>query len=273
MLILIKKNEKSDMTFIEVNDNRMNFEVEGHGFPVVLIHGFSDDLHYWDYIAKNLKKYFTVIRMDLRGHGKTPIGDKEVNNHLLARDIAELLKRLYIEKCHVIGFSLGGSVALDLALQNPKLVKSLVLLSTFAKADEHIVAKFKELNKALKKSYETFFETILPYVLPEDIIEANRDRLNKTMEIKAAHADTNDLRRVLYGAVQYDELNKLQRINCKTLIIAANEDTLVPCEHSIKMSEKMNLSEVVLYDYVKHDVLIRENSENVLNEILRFLRH
>ena len=102
------------MTFIEVNDNRINFKIEGHEFPVVLIHGFSDDLYFWEYIAENLKKYFTVIRMDLRGHGKTPIGDKPIDNRLLAHDITELLKKLYIEKCHVIGFSLGGSIALEL---------------------------------------------------------------------------------------------------------------------------------------------------------------
>lgn len=260
------------MTFIEVNDNKINFEIEGHGFPVVLIHGFSDDLYFWDYIAENLKNYFTVIRIDLRGHGKTPIGEKTVDNKLLASDITELLKKLYVEKCHVIGFSLGGSIALEIALKNPKLVKSLVLLSTFASVNEHIIAKFKELNKALKKSYETFFDMIIPYVLPEDIIEENIDKLNRTKEIKAKNANTNDLRRVLYGAKQYDELNNIQRINCKTLIIAAQEDTLVPYENSVKISEKINKSEIVLYDYVKHDVLIKENRENVLNEILRFLR-
>lgn len=261
------------MTFIEVNDNRINFKIEGHGFPVVLIHGFSDDLYFWEYIAENLKKYFTVIRMDLRGHGKTPIGDKPIDNRLLAHDITELLKKLYIEKCHVIGFSLGGSIALEIALKNPKLVKSLVLLSTFASANEHIVAKFKELNKALKKSYETFFDMIIPYVLPEDIIEENIDKLNRTKEIKAEHANTEDLRRVLYGAVQYDELNNIKRINCKTLIIAAKEDPIVPYENSVKISEKINNSTLVLEDYVKHDILIKENREHVLNEILEFLRN
>lgn len=261
------------MTFIEVNDNKMNFEIDGHGFPVVLIHGFSDDLYFWDYMAKNLKKYFTVIRMDLRGHGKTLIGDKPIDNHLLAEDIIALLKKLYVEKCHVIGFSLGGSIALDIALKEPKLVKSLVLLSTFASPNEHIVAKFKELNKALKKSYETFFDTIIPYVLPEDMIEENIVKLDKIREKKAAHANTDALRKVLYGAVRYDELDKIQRINCKTLILAAREDTLVPYENSVKMCDKISRSELLLYDYVKHDILIKENRENVLEDILKFLRN
>ncbi|MDO5848361.1 MAG: alpha/beta hydrolase [Methanobrevibacter sp.] len=261
------------MTFIEVNDNKMNFEIDGHGFPVVLIHGFSDDLHYWDHTTKVLKKYFTVIRIDLRGHGKTPIGEKNVDNHLLARDIAELLKKLYIEKCHVIGFSLGGSVAMDIALNNPKLVKSLVLISTFASHNDHIIAKFKELNKALKKSYETFFDVIIPYVMPKEIIEENIDKLNKVKELKASTENTEDLRKVLYGSAQYNELDKIKRINCKTLIIAAREDDLVPCENSLLMCERINKSDIALYDYVKHDVLIKSNREAVIKRILEFLRN
>ncbi len=261
------------MTFIEVNDSKMNFEIEGHGFPVVLIHGFSDDLYFWNYIAKNLKKYFTIKRMDLRGHGKTPIGDKPTDNHLLAEDIIALLKKLYIEKCHVIGFSLGGSIALDIALKEPKLVKSLVLLSTFASPNEHIVVKFKELNKALKKSYETFFDTIIPYVLPEDLVEENNVKLDKIKGKKATCTNTDDLRKVLYGAVRYDELDRIKRINCKTLILAAREDTLVPYENSVKICDKINRSELLLYDYAKHDILIKENRKHVLDDILKFLRN
>lgn len=261
------------MTFIGINDIKLNFEIEGSGFPVLLIHGFSDDLHYWDYVTNILKNYFTVIRLDLRGHGKSEIGEKPVDNHLLAQDAIKLLKKLYINKCHIIGFSLGGSIALDIAINNPKLVKSLILLSTFASPNYHIVAKFKELNKALKKSYETFYNTILPYVLPEDIIKNNFDKLEEHGKIKAQHENTDNLRRILYGAVQYDELSKVKRINCRTLIIAAKEDTLVPYENSIAIEKKINKSEVILLDYVKHNVLIKENFDEVMEIILKFLRN
>ncbi len=261
------------MTFIEVNDIKLNFEIEGHGFPVLLIHGFSDDLHYWDYAAEQLKKYYTVIRLDLRGHGKTEIGEKPVDNHLLAKDAVELLKRLYIDKCHVIGFSLGGSIALDIAINNPKLVKSLILLSTFASPNDHITAKFKELNKALKKSYENFYDVILPYVLPSDIIESNRDKLEASKKIKSQKENTDNLRKILYGAVQYDELEQTKRINSKTLIMAAKEDTLVPYENSIAISEKISKSSVVLMEYVKHNLLIRENFDDAMDIILKFLRN
>lgn len=103
------------------------------------------------FFTKELEKYFTVIRIDLRGHGKTPIGDKEITMELLSDDIYQLLKTLYIEKYSVVGFSLGGSLAIDLTLNHPKLVKSLVLISTYAKADDNTKQHFKSFNKNLKK--------------------------------------------------------------------------------------------------------------------------
>ena len=82
------------MTFININDNTLNFNIEGNGFPVVLIHGFSDDLNYWNFISNELKKYFTVITLDLRGHGKTPLGDKPITIELLGDDVYKLLEKL-----------------------------------------------------------------------------------------------------------------------------------------------------------------------------------
>lgn len=252
------------MTFIELDDNKINFKIEGKGTPVLLIHGFSDNLNYWNYIAENLKRYFTVIRIDLRGHGKTPIGNKKINNHQLGKDITALLEKLYIEKCHIIGYSLGGSIALDIAINNPKLVKSLTLLSTFAKADENTLNIFKKLDKALKTSYDTFFEMIIPYVLPKDYTTVKKVNEPKNIE---------DLRKILKGARKFDELENLKRINCKTLVMAGREDNIVYPKNSEEICKRINRSELVLYDDVKHDLLIKENREKVLNKILEFLRN
>ena len=261
------------MTFIEINNIKLHFKIEGEGFPILLIHGFSDDLMYWNSMANMLKNYFTVIRFDLRGHGKTEIGSEPINIDLYARDAVELLKRLHIKKCHIIGFSAGGSVGLNIAMKNPKLVKSLVLISTYASTNDYIKSKYKELNKALKQSYGAYYDIMIPYVLPQDIINENADILNQIKEFKIETESTENLRRILHGLKEYDELSNLNKINCKTLIIASKEDELVPYENSVAMSERINKSELVLLDYVKHNVFIENRIKEIMDIILKFLRN
>lgn len=261
------------MTFININDNTLNFNIEGNGFPVVLIHGFSDDLNYWNFLSNELKKHFTVITLDLRGHGKTPLGDKPITIELLGDDVYKLLEKLYIDKCHVIGFSLGGNVALELALNHPKTVKTLILISSYAQADDNLKECFKGFNKELKKSFKNYFDEIIPYILPEDLCESNKEEFEKIIETKEKTCKLDDLRQVLHAGKNFNRINELSKINCRTLIIASEDDELTLCDLSKKMHEQIPNSQLELLDYVKHNVFIGENIPKLNKLILEFLRN
>ena len=114
---------------------------------------------------------------------------------------------------------------------------------------------------------------MIPYVLPQDIINENADILNQIKEFKIETESTENLRRILHGLKEYDELSNLNKINCKTLIIASKEDELVPYENSVAMSERINKSELVLLDYVKHNVFIENRIKEIMDIILKFLRN
>lgn len=261
------------MTFININDINLNFNIEGTGFPVVLLHGLSDDLNYWNFITDELKKYFTVITLDLRGHGKTPLGDKPISIELLSDDVFKLLEKLYIEKCHIIGFSLGGNVALELTLNHPKTVKSLVLISSYAKADDNLKECFKKLNKSLKKSFKDYYNEILPYVLPEDIIECNKEKLSNTLKEKEKTCNLNDIRQAIHAGKNFNRSSELSKIKCKSLIIASQDDTLTSCDLSKEMEENIPNSKLELLNYVKHNVFIGENIPKLNKLIIDFLRN
>lgn len=260
------------MTTININGNKLNFEINGAGFPVVLLHGFSDDLNYWNFISSDLEKYFTVLKIDFRGHGKSELGDKKITIDLLTDDVVELLKTLYIEKCYLIGFSIGGSVAIDIAIKNKNLVKKLVLVSTYGKIDENTKEKFKLINKSMKKSYENYYNTIIDYVLPKDVINENSEKLCTICDEKSKSADCEDLRKILYGVKQFDNLDKVRQINAKTLIIAGLDDTLVLPEQSKLLNEKINNSQLEICEGVKHNVFIKPQTERLKKMIIEFLR-
>jgi pimeloyl-ACP methyl ester carboxylesterase len=112
---------------VSVGDARIYFEVAGRDTPVVLIHGWANDLRAWDDQFAVLAKNFRVIRYDRRGFGRsTSVGDLTAD----PVDLAALLDTLGVSSAHVVGHSAGARVALAFALAFPDRVRGLVLYSS-----------------------------------------------------------------------------------------------------------------------------------------------
>ena len=109
------------MSKIELDDIKLNYKVEGTGYPLVFIHGLADKIEYWMPLTNNLKKDYKTICFDLRGHGKTDLGNEIPDIDLYAEDLFDLLNYLKIEKAMLIGLSLGGRIALNFVIKSPEL--------------------------------------------------------------------------------------------------------------------------------------------------------
>ena len=120
-----------------VNGVDIAYDDEGRGAPVVLLHAGIADRTMWDDVAPMLAEGFRILRPDLRGYGETPLPD---GPFVYAADVAGLLGALGIERAHVVGVSMGGHVALDLALAHPGLVDRMVLVGSGIDGWEHDAA-------------------------------------------------------------------------------------------------------------------------------------
>ncbi len=121
--------------YAPVNGLKMYYEIHGAGTPVILLHGGLGATEMFSDIMPLLSKSHQVIAVDLQAHGRTADIDRPIRFDFLADDVAAMAKYLNIEKADVMGYSLGGGVALRAAVRHPELVRKLVLISVAFKRD------------------------------------------------------------------------------------------------------------------------------------------
>jgi len=115
--------------YAPVNGLKMYYEIHGRGEPLILIHGGAGTTQMFVPIFSALSERRQVIAVELQAHGHTADIDRPLRYELLADDIAALVKHLKLGKVDLMGYSLGGGVALRTAIQHPDLVRKLVIIS------------------------------------------------------------------------------------------------------------------------------------------------
>ncbi|HXB43958.1 MAG TPA: alpha/beta hydrolase [Puia sp.] len=126
----------SNSGYAPVNGIKVYYEVYGKGRPIVLIHGafYTIDMN-WGQLIPDLSKTRKVIAIELQGHGHTPFSDRKLSITTLASDVEGVMDYLKIDSADVTGFSMGGSVAYQFAVQSPKRLRKLVIISSTYKTD------------------------------------------------------------------------------------------------------------------------------------------
>src|ERR1700734_98736 len=116
--------------YVPVNGLKMYYEVHGSGDPVVLLHGaFMTITNNWTGWIGELSKSRKVIAVELQGHGRTADIDRDFSSENLADDVAALLDHLKVPRADLIGYSMGGGVALQCAIRHPEKVSKVVVIS------------------------------------------------------------------------------------------------------------------------------------------------
>lgn len=115
--------------YAKVNGLDLYYERHGEGAPLLLLHGGFGLTGMWGPLLPSLAEKRQVIAVDLQGHGRTADIDRPLRSDLMAEDIAALIHHLGLARADVMGYSMGGSVALRMAIQHPELVDRLVLMS------------------------------------------------------------------------------------------------------------------------------------------------
>jgi pimeloyl-ACP methyl ester carboxylesterase len=114
---------------VEANGVRYYYEIHGEGEPLLLLHGGLGSIDMFAPIFPLLTEHRQVIGVDLHGHGRTRLGNREIDPIAIGDDLAVVVKELGYEQVDVLGYSFGGGVALRLAIQHPEAVRRLAIAS------------------------------------------------------------------------------------------------------------------------------------------------
>ncbi|MBS0031847.1 alpha/beta fold hydrolase [Chitinophaga sp. 22321] len=168
LLITIQVNAQTGR-YATVNGLKMYYEIHGSGSPLVLIHGGGSTIQSnWARILPALAENRQVIAIETQAHGHTPDIDRPYSFEQDADDVVALLKQLHIPKADIMGFSNGGTDALQIAIRHPEVVNKLVLIATTFRRDNLPPGFFDGFaNATLKNS--------MPPPLKEAYLAANPD--------------------------------------------------------------------------------------------------
>ncbi len=216
---------------IAANETEFWVERRGAGPDVLLIAGLSDPAEVWQYQLDGLADCYRLTAFDNRGAGRTPLTEGPLSVPLMADDCAALLRALEIPAAHVAGFSGGSLIAQELALRHPELVKSLVLISTWARPDAYFRAMtgfwhwLVEAAPSERAMLEAFFLWIYtPRAHADGMVEQIIEEALRFPHKQSAEA----FRRQVEAFEGHETLERLALISVPTLVLAGELDTVAP---------------------------------------------
>ena len=204
--------------YAPVNGLKVYYEVYGEGKPLILLHGaFMTIETNWRQLIPELSKTRKVIAVELQGHGHTPFSDRKLDQAALASDVEGVMKYLKVDSADVAGYSMGGSIAYKLAIQSPKRVKKLVIISSTYKSTgwkPEIAGAFKNMKP------EMFANT--PMKTAYDAVAPDKTKWTKFIE-----------QMIVFAGTTFDMGDaNIAKITSPVLIIAGDNDGLDKVELS-----------------------------------------
>jgi pimeloyl-ACP methyl ester carboxylesterase len=207
--------------YAEVNGINLYFETHGTGRPLILLHGGLGSGEMFGPVLSALAERHQVIAVDLQGHGRTADIDRPIDLRLMAGDIAALIEHLRLDKPDVVGYSLGGGVALHTAAKYPAVVGRLVVVSANIRRDAiypEMLAQQGQVSAAAAEfmkdtpMYE-LYQRVAPR--PEDFPRL-LDKIGETM------------------SKDFDFTEEVRSLQASTLIVAGDAD-MAPPSHYVEV--------------------------------------
>jgi len=262
---------------VKINGVNLYYEIHGKGFPLIMIQGLSENAYWWDTpMIDDLSKHLKTVIFDNRGVGRSDNLDGDLTIEIMAADALGLMDALNISQAHILGHSMGGMIAQELALKFPERVKKLVLCSTScggSKAEPSSQATQKILTKLSFKGHtRRLVDEAMPHIFTKKFMDENPEFIEKKIDdILIIPTGPTTFKAQIGSWMRYNSYRKLKEMNIPTLIMHGKQDILVPPSNADLLAAKIPNAEVVYFDFNAH-LIHTEEPDKFTEVLLNFLK-
>jgi pimeloyl-ACP methyl ester carboxylesterase len=243
--------KKAEGKYASVNGIQMYYEIHGAGRPLVLLHGAFGSANVFPALAKDRQ----VIAVELQGHGHTADADRPLAHEQMADDTAALLKQLKIEQADFFGYSMGGNVALAIAIRHPKLVRKLAVNGS------HYGAMEDAYEPESLKQFKSLPSDFAPAILKDPYDRVAPDPKKWPVLVS----------KVKQMGLEFKGFNRddMRSIKAHVLIAIGDHDGVRP-EHAVEMFRLIPNAQLAVFPAADH-FLLWQNPEKLLPVVATFL--
>jgi 3-oxoadipate enol-lactonase len=256
-----------------ISEQRLYTEEHGEGEPLLLIEGLGQSMWAWREQIPVFARRYRTIAFDTRGTGRSPVPDEPYGIDELAHDAADVLEG---RPADVVGLSMGGYVALTLALARPELVRSLVLVGTGAGGPDRVPRPQDvrdAYGAAIGLPFDEYGRTTMPLTFSPGWTERNPERFEEILAARGEYP-TSDVTleahlRACYGF--YNGGCEVERVDASALVVHGDADVIVPVENGRMLASRLPNARYVELPGRGHNVQLEDPA--TFNRLtLRFLR-
>ncbi len=238
---------------IQYQNKNITYQISGAGPALVLLHGFLESKAIWEDFTESLQNNFTVIAMDLPGHGESEILAEIHSMQLMAEAVKEVLDAEKIEKVVVAGHSLGGYVALQFAADNEEHLQGLVLFHSHANADtDEAKENRRRTINIVYQNRAGFIRQFIPDLFDQKHVEEYSAEIQKLQDQAALMAPEAIVAALSGMRDRESQLQFLLLTEIPVLFIIGKQDSRMPYNQLLAQAVIPSHSEILLLEDVGH---------------------
>lgn len=256
---------------------KIYYEEQGKGEPLILINGLAFPMDLWFAQIRELSKDFRVIALDNRGIGRSDQPDEEYSIAMMASDAVGLLQSLGIAKAHVVGLSMGGFIAQEIALSYPEVVNRLILVATGMGGTRSLELGKPFWDKVAAaiagKTPEQVYRTDLTLMTAPGFAERYQDIINHAVGLRMKNPQPlRAFLRQFTACNAFDNNHRAQNISQPTMIILGKDDPIFPISLADDFRQKLPKAKMIIYENCGHAIHL-EKADQLSIDIREFLKN
>ena len=238
---------------VQFLSKQISYSISGSGPALVLLHGFLESKEIWDDFTAILQKEFTVIAIDLPGHGESELLGEKHSMSLMAEVVKSVFEAEKIEKAVIAGHSMGGYVALQFAVDNEKLLNGLVLFHSHANADSNEAKENRQRTiEIVQQNRGSFIRQFIPDLFDQNHVDKYSHAIKKLQDTAARMTPEAIIAALSGMRDRLSRVDYLAEAKIPVLFIMGKQDSRMPYHQLMIQAENPVHSEILLLGDVGH---------------------